>query len=152
PLPQGFGWYQKTWYPRCSFVGAVPGNVAPGETMREEDLGLVPHGQIALARQFRLPSFDVRFNNGASPGLAVPQQQLPAGALIGRARVTADGMLSFTLPDAWPSIMLDVGLGENVLPSALHAVAIDVEGRRVDMIWRGAHPYPGYDWLPEMRR
>jgi hypothetical protein len=150
PLPQGFGWFQKGWYPRCSFVGAVPGNVTANETMREEQLGLVPRGQITLARQFRLPSFDVRFNNGASLGLVTPA--LPSGALIRLARLTEEGMLSFTLPDTWPSLMLDIGLGENVLPAALHTVAIDVEQGCVDLIWRGAHPYPGHDWLPEMRR
>jgi hypothetical protein len=150
PLPQGFGWFQKTWYPRCSFVGAIPGYVMAGETMREEALGLVPHGQIDLARQFRLPSFDVRFNNGASLGLAFPS--IPPGTLIRLARLTPDGLLSFRLPDASPSIMLDIGLGANILPTALHTVAIYVEERHVDLIWRGAHPYPGNDWLPEMRR
>ena len=150
PLAQGLGWFQKTWYPRCSFVGATPAHVTAQEVMREEELGLVPRGQIALARQFRLPSFDVRFNNGASLGLAFAK--LPPGALLRLAGLTPEGMLSFTLPDSWPSIMLDIGLGENVLPTALHTVAIYVEERRVDMIWRGAHPYPGNDWLPEMRR
>src|SRR5262249_12480122 len=66
PLPQGLGWFQRNWYPRCSFVGAVPGFVNPDEVMKEEALGIVPQNQIALARQFKLPSFDVRFNNGAS--------------------------------------------------------------------------------------
>jgi hypothetical protein len=150
PLSQGFGWFQKTWYPRCSFVGAMPGHVTAGETMREESLGLVPNGQLDLARQFRLPSFDVRFNNGASLGLAFPS--VPPRALIRLARLTPEGLLSFRLPDTWPSIMLDIGLGENVLPTALHTVAIYVEERRVDLIWRGAHPYPGNDWLPEMQR
>jgi hypothetical protein len=150
PLSQGFGWFQKTWYPRCSFVGAIPGHVGSSETMQEEALGLVPRDQIALARQYRLPSFDVRFNNGASLGLIVPELQ--PEALIRLARLTPDGLLSFVLPDAWPSIMLDIGLGENVLPTTLHTVAVDVEERRVDLIWRGAHPYPGPDWLPEMRR
>src|SRR5262249_56012955 len=72
PLPQGFGWFQKTWYPRCSFVGAMPGFVDPDEAMREEALGLVPKGQIALARRFQLPSFDLCFGNGASSGLVFP--------------------------------------------------------------------------------
>src|SRR5262249_59745124 len=72
PLPQGFGWFERIWYPRCSFVGAVPGDVDLAEPLREEALGLVPRGQVALARQFKLPSFDVRFNNGASPGLVLP--------------------------------------------------------------------------------
>ncbi len=72
PLPQGLGWFAKTWYPRMSFVGVIPGFVDADEIMPEEALGLVPRNQIALGRQFRLPSFDVRFNNGASPGLALP--------------------------------------------------------------------------------
>lgn len=150
PLSQGFGWFQKTWYPRCSFVGAVPGHVRSDEVMREEELGLVPHGQIALARGFRLPSFDVRFNNGASLGLAMPS--MPPGALIRLARLTPEGMLAFTLPERWPEVMLDIGLGENALPVALHTVSIRTEERQADLVWRGAHPYPGFDWLPEMRR
>jgi hypothetical protein len=150
PLPHGLGWFQKTWYPRCSFVGAVPSHVRSDETMREEALGLVPKGQIALSRGFRLPSFDVRFNNGASLGLAM--RGLSPGALIRLARLTPEGPLSFTLPDRWPEIMLDIGLGENALPVALHTVSVRVEERRADMIWRGAHPYPGYQWLPEMRQ
>ena len=150
PLSQGLGWFQKTWYPRCSFVGAVPGNTLTDEIMREERLGLVPEGQIALARSFRLPSFDVRFNNGASLGLAM--REVPPGALIRLARLTPDGSLAFTLPIEWPSIMLNIGLGNNLLPTALHTVLIHVDERRADLIWRGAHPYPGNDWLPEMRR
>jgi hypothetical protein len=150
PLAQCFGWFQKTWYPRCSFVGALPPHVPASEVMREEALGLVPRGQIALGRQFRLPSFDVRFNNGASLGLVFPN--LAPSILLRLAGLTPEGMLSFTLPESWPSIMLDIGLGENVVPTALHTVAIYVEERRVDIIWRGAHPYPGNDWLPEMRQ
>jgi hypothetical protein len=23
---------------------------------------------------------------------------------------------------------------------------------QVDLVWRGAHAYPGVDWLPEMKR
>jgi hypothetical protein len=23
---------------------------------------------------------------------------------------------------------------------------------QVDLVWRGAHEYPGVDWLPEMKR
>jgi hypothetical protein len=149
PLPQGLGWFQKTWYPRCSFVGAFPGYVDSAEVMREEHLELVPRGQIALARRFRLPSFDVRFNNGASLGLAF--RSLGPGTPIRLARLTPEGHLGFALPDRWPKIMLDIGLGENELSVALHTVSVRVEERRAGLIWRGAHPFPGIAWLPEMR-
>jgi hypothetical protein len=149
PLPQGFGWYQKTWYPRCSFVGAVPGFVEPDEVMREEQLGLVPKHQIALARQFRLPAYDVRFNHGASIGLTLP-------FLTGEERVrlrnlTRDGELQFVLPGDRPSIGLDLGTGPSELTAVLHTVSVRVEDMQVDMIWRGAHEYPGRDWLPQMK-
>jgi hypothetical protein len=150
PLPQGFGWFQKTWYPRCSFVGSVPGFVDPDEVMREEVLGLVPKRQIALARQFKLPSFDVRFNNGASLGLALPY--LRGDEPIVLTNLTQEGQLRFTLPGDALRIMLDIGLGENELEVVLETVCIRAEDRQVDLIWRGAHQYPGVEWLPEMKR
>jgi hypothetical protein len=150
PLPQGFGWYQRTWYPRCSFVGSVPGFVEPDTVMREEQLGLVPQGQIALARQFKLPSFDARFNNGASLGLALPY--LSGGEPIRLYNLAPEGQTEFFLPKDIPKIMLDIGLGENELKAVLHTVCIRLEERQVDLVWRGAHEYPGVDWLPEMKR
>ncbi|HEU0177526.1 MAG TPA: DUF2169 domain-containing protein [Blastocatellia bacterium] len=150
PLPQGSGWFQRNWYPRCSFVGAVPGFVDPDEVMREEELGIVPKNQIALARQFKLPAFDVRFNNGASPGLALPF--LTGGEPVKLINLTPAGLLDFFLPNDSPRIMLDIGLGENELKPALHTVCIRPDEMQVDLVWRGAHEYPGIDWLAEMKR
>ncbi len=150
PLPQGLGWYQRTWYPRCSFVGSVPGFVQPGQVLREEQLGFAPKDQIALARQFRLPSFDVRFNNGASLGLALPY--LAGGESVRLYNLAPEARLEFTLPKDKPRLMLDIGLGENELKPVLHTVCIRAEDKQVDLLWRGAHPYPGADWLPEMKK
>ena len=151
PLPQGLGWFQRTWYPRCSFVGAVPGFVDPDEEMREEKLGLVPQHQIALARQFKLPSFDVRFNNGASIGLRFPY--LTGDEFIQLTNLRpGGGVTGFHLPAECPQIMLDIGLGENELDVVLHTMCVRVEDMQLDLIWRGAHEYPGTDWLPEMQR
>jgi hypothetical protein len=149
PLPQSFGWFQRTWYPRCSFVGAVPGLMDPDTELPEERLGLVPKGQLALARQFKLPSFDVRFNTGASLGLALPY--LGGGEEMRLVGLTRDGELRFLLPSDTPRLMLDIGLGENELPVVLHTVSVRVDDGQVDLVWRGAHEYPGVDWLPEMK-
>lgn len=149
PLPQGFGWFEKIWYPRCSFVGAVPGDVDLAEPLREEALGLVPKGQVALARQFKLPSFDVRFNNGASLGLALPY--LAGNERITLTGLTRDGELEFGLPDDLPRIMLDISLGEYAPKPVLHTVCIRLEDMQVDLVWRVAQEYPGIDWLPEMK-
>lgn len=150
PLPTGFGWFQRTWYPRCSFVGAMPGYVNIDTPLREEKLGLVPKGQIALSKQFKLPSFDVRFNNGASLGLVFPHF---AGTETFRlTNLTPTGLLNFQLPGEMPHVVLDIGLGENELKPVLHSVCVRLEEMQVDLVWRGALEYPGIDWLPEMKR
>lgn len=150
PLPDGFGWFQRTWYPRCSFVGAIPAYVGIDTPLPEEKLGLVPRNQVALSRQFKLPSFDVRFNNGASRGLTLPN--LTGNEAVRLANLTPDGSLAFQLPGETPRMMLDIGLGENQLAPVLQTVVIRVEEMQVDLVWRGAHEYPGLDWLPEMKK
>lgn len=150
PLPQGFGWYHRAWYPRCSFAGTMPGFVRPGQVMREEGMGVVPSGQVALARQFKLPSFDTRFNNGAPPGLVLPY--LSGGEYVTLLNLSPEGWITFFLPKDRPRVMLDIGLGENELEPRLHTVCIRMEDREVDLVWGAYHPYPGVDWLPEMKR
>lgn len=150
PLPQGFGWFPKIGYPRCSFVGAMPAFVAPGVPLKEEGLGLVPRNQIALARQFRLPSYDVRFNHGASLGLSVPF--LSGGEPVRLTNLTPEGRLAFPLPVEKPKMSLDLGSGPTELAPVLHTACVRVADRQLDMIWRGALRYPGVEWLPQMKR
>jgi hypothetical protein len=150
PMPQGLGWYQRTWYPRCSFVGSVPGFVDPDAVLREEQLGLVPRRQFALARRFKLPSFDIRFNNGASPGLTVPY--LNGGEYVRLSHFTSEGLLEFVLPQGAPRIAMDIGMGERELQAVLQTVLIRPDDRQLDQVWRGSYEYPGVDWLPEMSR
>jgi hypothetical protein len=150
PLPQGFGWFPKIAYPRCSFVGALPAFVAPGVPLKEESLGLVPRNQIALGRQFRLPSYDVRFNHGASLGLSVPF--LSGGEPVRLTHLTTDGLLAFPLPREIPQMALDLGSGLTGLAPVLHTACVRVADRQVDMIWRGSLRYPGVEWLPQMKR
>jgi len=150
PLPQGFGWFQKTWYPRCSFASAMPPFVTVDTVLREEALGLVPQGQIRLSRQFKLPRFDLRFENGASLGLALPY--LVGGETVRLVNLTPSGELTFDVPHDEPRIMLDIGLGENALSPILQTMCIRVEDNQLDLVWAGAHAYPGWDWLPEMKR
>jgi hypothetical protein len=150
PLPAGLGWFQRTWYPRCSFVGAIPAYVGIDTVLPEEKLGLVPKNQIVLSRQFKLPSFDVRFNNGASFGLALPN--LAGDETIRLENLTPDGLLVFQLPGENLRMTLDIGLGERLLAPVLQTVCIRLEEMQVDLIWRGTHEYPGFDWLPEMKK
>lgn len=149
PLPDGLGWFQRTWYPRCSFVGAMPAYLGVDTPLREEQLGLVPKGQVGLAWQYKLPSFDLRFNNGASRGLRF--SHLNGTEKFRLTHLTPTGLLAFQLPGDRPSIRLDLGQGENELESILDTVLVRLEEMQVDLIWRGTQVYPGIEWLPEMR-
>ena len=67
PLPQGFGWFPKIAYPRCSLVGALPAYVGPGVPLKEEMLGLVPKNQIA--RQGELGGLKLTSSDGGMLGI-----------------------------------------------------------------------------------
>lgn len=150
PLPQGFGWFPKIAYPRCSFVGSIPAFLAPGTTMKEEALGLIPPNQIALAKRFRLPSYDVRFNRGASFGLAL--SFLEGGETVRLTNLSPDGALAFTLPREKPQLALDIGRGPTALAAVMHTACVRVEEGKLEIVWRGSMGYPGIDWLPEMKK
>lgn len=150
PLPQGFGYYPKLAYPRTIFAGVYPAFVAPGLLLKEEELGLVPKDHIALAKQFRLPSFDVRFNNSASLGLTVPF--LAGGERIRLTNLTPDGVLTFPLPRERPKLALDLGKGWNELPAVLHTVLIRADEGRLDLIWRGSMSCPVRGRVPVIDR
>lgn len=66
--------------------------------------------------------------------------------------LTPEGELRFFLPQEKPMISLDIGLGEKELEAVLQTVCIRLDEMQVDLIWRGTQPYPGFDWLPEMKR
>lgn len=71
PLPAGFDWYHPSWFPRLAFMGLVPEHQAPAGRVAEVDQGWVPGDILDLSRG-KFPFFDLRFQQGASPGLAIP--------------------------------------------------------------------------------
>lgn len=150
PLPQGFGWYQRTWYPRCALLGAYPAFLAPAAVTAEERMGLLPRNHIALAKQFRLPVYEAFFNNGASLGMTF--KGLAGNEPLCLRGLTPEGILEFSLPGETPQIVLDIGRGETPLESRLHTVSIRPDERAVDLIWRGAQVFEGYGWYPKMKR
>lgn len=150
PLPHGFGWLQRTWYPRCTWMGSYPAFLEAGTETLEERMGLVPKNHIALAKQLRLPTSEARFANGASHGMIFPR--LDGTETITLRGLTADGLLEFALPGETPKIGLDIGLGEKELEARLHTVSIRPDDLELDLIWRGSCPYEGYSWLPQMKK
>jgi hypothetical protein len=150
PLPQGFGWFQRTWFPRCTFAGSFPAYVDVGTVTTEERLGLLPKNYIELAKRFKLPSYHPRLNNGASHGMLFPE--ISGDETVSLHGLSAEGLLEFALPGETPKIGLDIGLGAEQLQARLDTVCIRPDQLEVDLIWRGSCVYEGYSWLPQMKK
>lgn len=93
---------------------------------------------------------DFRFFNGASPGLVMPY--LRGNENIATANLSPEGIVPFSLPGDRPRIGLDIGQGLKQTTVVIHTVMIHMEEYQVDIVWRGALPYPGPDWLVEMKK
>jgi hypothetical protein len=150
PLPQGFGWRQRTWYPRSALLGAYPAFLDAGVVTPEERMGLLPKNHVALAKQSRLRPMEARFANGASFGMIFASFKGDEPVVLGR--MTPGGMLKFSLPGDTPKIGLDLGRGMQPLEAQLHTVSIRPDDLELDLIWRGAQVYPGYNWLSKMSK
>jgi hypothetical protein len=150
PMPQNFGWFPKSWLPRASLAGVMPADRATEKEMREIYGQFVPPQQKAMYEQTKLPDMDFRFFNGASEGLVVPY--LKGDEPIATESLSKEGHLTFQLPGDPPSIAIDIGEGVKEPEVVLHTVMIRMEERQVDLVWRGAIPYAGPDWLPQMKK
>ena len=150
PMPQGFGWYNKYCYPRAALVGILPADKKYADEMRAVYRQLIPPQQLALYDQTELPVIDFRFFNGASLGLVLPY--LWGDEKITLFNLDPQGRKTFSLPSEKPQIVMDIGEGEKVLEVVLHTLTIHNEENQLDMLWRGAMPYPGPEWLPQMKK
>ena len=137
PIPMGFGWRQRTWFPRCALIGSCPPFLEVGTHTAEEKMGLLPANYVALARQFKLKASPAQFANGASIGLSF--DNLPANESILLSGLTPNGQLSFLLPGESPSIALNIGKGLQPVESRLFTISIRPDDLELDMIWGGVH-------------
>lgn len=150
PAPQSFGWFAKPWQPRSSLAGVMPADRKTEQELRALYAQVIPPAQRALYAQTGLPDMNFAFFNGASQGLSAPFLQ--GDEPIKTFNLTPEGRLDFSLPGDRPRIGLDIGEGIEEPDVFLHTVMIRMEERQVDLVWRGAIPYRGPDWLPEMRK
>lgn len=150
PAPQGLGWTMKVWHPRSSYAGVMPADRPLEQELRKAYTALIPPDKRKAYEKTQLPDMDFRFFNGASAGLAVPF--LSGEEEVGLLNLDAQGKTRFRLPGERPRIGLDLGEGVQEPQVVLHTVMIRMEERQVDLVWRGAVPYRGPDWLPEMKK
>lgn len=149
PLPAGFGWYAKYWQPRVGWAGILPAAKEVETMLRSAFAQLLPPPFRDTYSEHSLPVVDFRFFNGASPGLAVPY--LAGDETVRLTNLTPEGNRSFQLPVDRPAITLDLGEGPRESVVVPHTLQIRSDDGEVDLVWRAAFPYPGPDWLPEMK-
>lgn len=150
PMPVGFGWFPKTWVPRALLAGIMPGDRATEQQLRKAYAELLSGPERDAYLKHGIRDMDFRFFNGASAAFTFPY--LAGGEWIGAENVTREGRSAFQLPQEKPRIGLDIGEGVREPEVVLHTVQIRMEDRQVDLVWRGAVPYPGLDWLPQMKK
>jgi len=150
PEPVGFGWYMKVWRPRMLLAGVMPADAALAHELRQVYRQAIPAQQLAMYDQTELPPMDFRFFNGASSGLVLPDMR--GDEVVRTKHLTPDGRLDFMLPGEAPRLRIDIGGGAKTPEVRLQTVMIRLDEGEVDLVWCGAIPFPGPNWLPEMRR
>ena len=150
PMPAGLGWLPKTWFPRAALAGIMPADRAVEQELRAAYTKLVPPEHRELYGQTQLRDMDFRFFNGSSSGLTFPF--LAGTELIRTVNLSPEGECSFRLPGDVIKIGLDIGAGMEEPVVVIHTVMIRMDDGQVDLVWRGATPYEGPDWFPQMRK
>lgn len=149
PMPAGFGWLSKYCHPRMPLLGIMPADEKLEQELRTANAALLSGKDRELYLGNPLPRMDFRFFNGAAQGQSFPY--LAGNEAIRLENLTPEGVLEFQLPGETLKVRVDMGLGAHEPEAVLHTVQIHGEARQVDLVWRAAVPYPGPDWLPEMK-
>jgi hypothetical protein len=149
PLPAGLGWQSKYCHPRMALLGVMPADEKLEAELREANAALLKGKERELYLANPLPRMDFRFFNGAAAGQSFPYLAGDEGVKL--ENLTPEGVLEFQLPGETLKVRVDMGLGPQEPHAVLHTVQIHGEARQVDLVWRACVPYPGPDWLPEMK-
>jgi len=146
PLPACFDWLDAASFPRCAFLGLPPPASRPlGDDIAEVRGGLIPAG-YSLGNLLGRPSARVGevvhpwASRSAQPGLCLP-------FLSGDEWIVLAGMdpgrveWRVPLPRERPEFTLPAGLSPDpVLAGRLHLVFVDVDARRLSLVWSGRAP------------
>lgn len=148
PIPQGFSWYGKSWFPRCTYAGVLPEHASIYKEMREASLGYVPKNLVEDFKKLKLPMMDFRFFNGAPVDLQL--QEVRGDEEVTLVGMDQEGNFNFSLPGDRPTVSMDIGNGREIPPTVIQTVCILKEEEKLYIVWRAAMPYPGPDKMHEL--
>lgn len=142
PIPGGFGFYGRSWYPRVSYFGVMPQDVERArQQAREVAKGLDPAKDketIAALMSFEPPVMKPEFFQGAAPSMAVPY--LDGDEPVSLINLSPSGLLAFNLPGRVPLVYVDRGDGWRMIQMALDTLVIVADEMKVITTYRGCVP------------
>jgi len=114
-------------------------------------MGIIPENVVALSRQFKLPSFDSKFTNGASLGMSHPYLQ--AKQTIKLAYMFKEKeIVEFSIPSSCPEfIQLDLGNGSKKLETQIQTITIDINKKEVDITWQACQKMENMNAFSKIR-
>ncbi len=147
PLAWSCDWFDRSWYPRCSFFGTLPQGMPDDDrTLSEVELGWVEAGQRArIEGQAVDDLLDNRYFSAASPGLVLPFMRGDESIAFGG--MTPDGDFVLTLPGVRPKMKVRFDGRTHDVDPVPNRILIDVDQRHLSIVWHGAWRTPRL--LPE---
>jgi hypothetical protein len=141
PLPWSCDWFDKSWYPRSSFLAGPPRDTPYDDReLAEVRLGWVEEGQRTRAERRALEEMvDGRYFDAASPSLIVPF--LRADERIELTGMTPSGRLVVQLPGVLPRMEVRFEGKTHDLRPRLNRLVVSVDEERLSLVWHGMwHP------------
>ncbi|MBD3420114.1 MAG: DUF2169 domain-containing protein [Chitinivibrionales bacterium] len=146
PKPASLGWTRRNFFPRYTFAGVLPEYLEAAQRSQEEMQKKYP--QLGNTK---IPKMDYRVYQGASDGLW--GQRLKGDEHVLLTYMDPDfPKFEFDLPNDIPLLTLDVGEGPQQLQPELQTVVIEMEEKRLSLVWRGYLEYGGIEELASVAR
>lgn len=149
PLPVGFGWVGRGWYPRAQYCGVYPEDAEKAQDQVDEfACGLDPEDpkqrkMLENTLDYSFPMFNDAWYNGATTEFQVPALDGDEEILV--KNMTKTGTLFCRMPGDMPYVTLDRGAGPEAIPMVLDTLCVRTDDLQVVLVWRGHLKYSGPD-------
>jgi hypothetical protein len=142
PIPWSCDWFDKTWYPRVTYFGALPEHLPDDDRqVAEVRMGLVEPRQNARHARLALENaIDSRFADAASPALVLPF--LRGDETISLEGVSPHGPLVIRLPAERPRMIVRFEGRAHELTPVPHRILLSTEEWGMYIVWQGGWPTP----------
>lgn len=134
PLAAGFDWFDPAWFPRLAYIGERPAHEINPERVAEIEFGWAPPDLVTRERGSPR-GWDLRFFQGASPGLSIARFEIDAELTLRHLFPDASER-RVRLPGQAPKVTIAISPSETVsTDTRLNAVVIQPDSQRLVLVW-----------------